>query len=145
MNVNIEKIGITQEENILISCYEVNDKILEIINFVKYQGDILSGYEDSKIFQISLQDIYYFESIDNKIFAYLNNEVYEMKNKLYELEEMYKERHFFRCSKSIIVNLMKISNIKPALNGRFRAKLKNGEELIISRQYVSSLKKKLKI
>ena len=67
-----------------------------------------------------------------------------MKHKLYELESKYEGKSFFRCSKSVIVNLMKIESIKPALNSRFMAKLTNGEVVIISRQYVPQLKEKLK-
>ncbi|ROR29067.1 LytTR family transcriptional regulator [Mobilisporobacter senegalensis] len=145
MKISIENIRKPEEETILIRCYKVDDKILEIINFVKHQGDILSGYDDYGIFQISLQDIYYFESIDNKVFAYLKNRVYEVKCKLYELEYIYKNHQFFRCSKSVIINLLKIDYVKPALNGRFSAKLKNGEQIIISRQYVTALKDKLRI
>ena len=44
----------------------------------------------------------------------------------------------------MIVNLMKITSVRPALNGRFLAVLKNGEEIIISRKYVPSLKNILK-
>ena len=52
--------------------------------------------------------------------------------------------HFVRISKSIIVNLMKVVSIKPALNGRFVCKLRNEEEVIISRKYVPDVKKKLR-
>ncbi|MCI7234323.1 MAG: LytTR family transcriptional regulator DNA-binding domain-containing protein [Oscillospiraceae bacterium] len=36
---------------------------------------------------------------------------------------------------------MKIESVSPALNGRFTAHMKNGERVIISRQYVPALKK----
>ena len=64
--------------------------------------------------------------------------------KLYELEDLLKNNSFFRVSKSMIVNLMKITSVRPALNGRFSAILKNGEEIIISRKYVPALKQILK-
>ncbi|MGE4272716.1 MAG: LytTR family transcriptional regulator DNA-binding domain-containing protein [Desulfitobacterium sp.] len=68
----------------------------------------------------------------------------ELASHGYELESGYEESRFFRCSKSVIVNLMKVHSIKPALNGRFLAKLANGESVIISRQYVPPLKERLK-
>jgi DNA-binding LytR/AlgR family response regulator len=145
MKVRVESIRNKEEEHVLIRCCKVNDEVLEIVNFVKSKDDLLTGYESSQMFQISLRDIYYFESVDNKVYAYLKNKVYEMKNKLYELEELYEKRQFFRCSKSVLVNLLKIECVKPALNGRFTAKLLNGEQIIISRQYVPILKKLLQI
>ena len=45
-----------------------------------------------------------------------------------------------RCSKSVVLNLMKLDSISPALNGRFFAHMKNGEKLMISRQYAGVLK-----
>lgn len=144
MNINVETIEKTKEEQVLIQCYDVTEDIAEIIRFVKSRDTTLEAYGESRIYHIFLQDIYYIEAVDNKVFAYLENDVYELKSKLYELESTYVGKSFFRCSKSVIINLMKIESIKPALNGRFMAKLKNGETTIISRQYVPQLKEKLK-
>lgn len=143
MRIHIETVGKEKEERIVIECYEIREDISEIIDFVKSKDTTLTAYMDSKVFYISLQDIYYIDTVDNKVFVYLEDSVYELKNKLYELESLYAVRSFFRCSKSVIINLMKIECIKPAMNSRFVAKLKNGEEVIISRKYVADLKKKL--
>lgn len=145
MNVRIESIKKKEEELVLIKCCKVNEEVEEIVNFIKSKSQLLTGYGDAEIFQISLRDVYYFEGVDNKVYAYLKNHVYEVKNKLYELEELYAKRQFFRASKSVLVNLLKIECVKPALNGRFTAKLLNGEQIIISRQYVPALKKILQI
>lgn len=67
-----------------------------------------------------------------------------VEGKLYELEAILKEMYFLRVSKSLCLNLMKVTAIRPALNGRFTAILQNGEEILISRKYVPDLKKALK-
>ncbi|MEA5094307.1 MAG: LytTR family DNA-binding domain-containing protein [Sedimentibacter saalensis] len=144
MKINVEIIDKKKEEQLLIECYEVTQQIDEIINFVKSRDTSLTAYYESQIYFVYLKDIYYIEAVDNKVFAYLENKVYELKIKLYEFEELYGETNFFRCSKSVIVNLMKIEYIKPALNGRFMATLNNSEKVIISRQYVAELKERLK-
>ncbi len=141
MKVHIENIKRKEDEHVLIRCLKINEEVMEIVNFIRSKEDMLTGYVDTQMYQISLRDIYYFESVDNKVYAYLKNRVYEMKSKLYELEELYEKSKYFRCSKSIVVNLLKIESVKPALNGRFTAKLFNGEQIIISRQYVPELKK----
>ena len=82
--------------------------------------------------------------MDNKAFIYTKNKVYETRQRLYELEELLREKHFLRVSKSMLLNLMKISSIKPALNSRFIAVLQTGEEIVISRKFVPDLKKALK-
>ncbi|MGI1659388.1 MAG: LytTR family DNA-binding domain-containing protein [Desulfitobacterium sp.] len=144
MKVNVETIAQTEEEQVLIQCHEVTASITEIVDFLKSREISIEAFHGPQIFNISLKDIYYIEAVDNKVFAYLESKVYELKSKLYELESGYEESRFFRCSKSVIVNLMKVHSIKPALNGRFLAKLANGESVIISRQYVPQLKERLK-
>jgi len=93
---------------------------------------------------ISISDIYYFESVDDRTFVYPEKEFFETRMRLYELEEDLKGGAFVRISKSVIVNLMKVVSIKPAMNGRFLCKLKNGEEVLISRKYVNDVRMKLK-
>lgn len=144
MKIDVEIIDKKKEEQILIQCYELTQQIDEIINFVKSREESITAYYDSQIHFVYLQDIYYIEAVDNKVFVYLESQVYELKIKLYEFEELYREKSFFRCSKSVIVNLMKVDFIKPALNGRFISTLINNENVIISRQYVPELKKRLK-
>ena len=41
------------------------------------------------------------------------------------------------------MNLMRVSYLRPGLNGRLSARLTNGEDIIISRKYVNALKARL--
>ena len=95
--------------------------------------------------QIEPGDVYYFEAVDNKVFLYLEKNVYETRMKLYELERRFSGTDFFRVSKSVILNLAKVKNFTPGFNGKFEALMKNGERVGISRQYVPLLKNKLGI
>ncbi|SOC08483.1 LytTR family transcriptional regulator [Ureibacillus xyleni] len=141
MKVSIEVINKDQEEEICIRCHEVNKEIHQIANQLKMNHSILVGHEDDKIHQIKLRDIYYFEAVEGKVFIYCKDKVYEVKHKLYEIEEMHRGEKFFRASKSTIINITKISHISPSFSGRFEAVLDNGERLMISRKYVPDLKK----
>lgn len=143
MKVSVKQIGRDRDEQVIVHCYEVNDDVKTIVSFIKSTGITLPGYIEEWASQISLQDIYFVEAVDNKVFAYTAKKVYELKCKLYEFVMLYENRKFFRCSKSFVINLMKINHVRPILNGRFSATLFNGEEVIISRQYVPELKKRL--
>lgn len=144
MKINTYSIPHKADERVDIYYQDMRPDLIEIIDFIKSRDLTLTAYEQSDSRQISLQDIYYIETVDNRVFAYMEQHVYEIKQKLYEFEALFSRYRFFRCSKSVIVNLMKIESIKPALNSRFTAKLTNGEKVIISRQYVSQLKKLLR-
>ncbi len=144
MLTKITKIERDKPEMLEIHCHAVSDEVREIVAFVKSRQGQLSGTIDERQYEISVTDIFYIETVDNRSFICTKGKVYESKQKLYELEDILKEKHFLRVSKSVILNLMKISSIEPALNGRFTAVLSSGEQIIISRKYVPELKKALK-
>lgn len=144
MEIKILKITKNQPEQLEIRCHEVTEQIREIVTFVKSRQGQLTGVIEEKQYEIPVVDIHYIEAVDNKVFLYSLKKVYETKQKLYELEEVLREKHFLRVSKSLLLNIMKIKAIKPALNGRFIAILQSGEEIIISRKYVPEFKKVLK-
>lgn len=144
MLTKITKIEHDKPELLEIHCHTVSDEVREIVEFVKSRQGQLTGVIEDRQYKILVADIFYIESVDNKTFIYTQSKVYETKQKLYELEEVLKEKRFLRISKSTLLNLMKVSSIKPALNGRFTAVLYSGEQTIISRKYVPELKKALK-
>ena len=144
MEIRLLKIAKSQPEQLEIRCHEVTEEIKEIVTFVKTRQGKLTGVLEGQQFEVPVTEVYYIEAVDNKVFLYTKKQVYETKQKLYELEELLKEKYFLRVSKALLLNLMKVSSIKPALNGRFLAVLQSGEELIISRKYVPELKAALK-
>ena len=144
MEIRILKIAKNQSEQLEIRCHEMSDEVKEIVTFVKSRQGQLTGIIEGKQYEIPVIDVYYIEAVDNKVFLYCSRQVYETKQKLYELEEILKEKYFLRVSKSLLLNLMKVKSIKPAFNGRFTAILQSGEEIMISRKYVPELKEALK-
>lgn len=144
MDVKIRRIGAGEQELVMISCREVTEEVREIAAFVKSRQGSLSGVRDESQYEIPLSELYYIESVDGKTFLYTKAQVYESAYRVYELENLLKAKHFQRVSKSMLLNLMKISAIRPALNGRLTAVLQSGEEVIISRSYVKDLKAALK-
>lgn len=143
MKITIQDCSPEEEEEIIIRCRQMDEQLLRLIYSLKTGREKLTVSKGERIFQVQPSDIYYFEAVDNKVFACMEKEVYDTRNKLYELEERLKNTDFFRASKSTIINLAKVKNICPAFNGRFEVCMENGEKLIVSRQYVPDLKNKL--
>lgn len=144
MEIKLRKIAKEQPEQMEIRCHEVTEEIREIVTFVKTRQGQLTGIQEGKQYEIPVLDVHYIEAVDNKVFLYTQKQIYETKQKLYELEELLKEKYFLRVSKSILLNLMKVQSMRPALNGRLLAVLLSGEEIMISRKYVQELKKAMK-
>lgn len=144
MKITIEVPKPGEEDEIIVRCTDLDERVLKLIQALRSE-DKLTGYIDDKIVKLSMKEIYYFEAVDNKVFSYTAKETYEVHKKLYEIEQAFEHTDFLRISKSVIVNVAKIAYVKPIFNGRFEAKLKNDEKVIVSRQYVLNLKKKLGI
>jgi len=144
MEIKVVKIPREQPEWMEIRCHEVTEEVREIVGFVKSRQGQVSGMLMGEQHEVSVTDICYIEAVDNKVFIYTAKQVYETRQKLYELEGVLREKYFLRVSKSLLLNLMKVKAIKPALNSRFLAILQSGEEIVISRKYVPELKKALK-
>lgn len=143
MKIVIEDCNPGEEDQIIIRCKELNETLLKLISELKLGQKKFAGMKDGNIIMIEPSSVYYFEGVDNKVFMYCKQNVYETKLKLYEIEEEYSNTTFFRASKSVILNVSKIKSISPAYSGRFEALLFNGEKVVISKQYVPDLRKKL--
>jgi DNA-binding LytR/AlgR family response regulator len=143
MKVTIEKIPPGSEPEIIVRSNELDDSLMQFIYSINSPPKKLIGIADLRMHILEPKDVYYFESVDNKVFIYSKDKLYESKLKLYEIEEEYDNSGFFRASKSIILNIAKIESVKAVFYGRFEALLQNGEKVLISRQYVPVFKKRL--
>lgn len=135
MRVVIEKPPEGGEEELIVRVNQLSERVLELLRVIQAEDESLSVLCPSSVF--------YFESVDNRVYAYEKAEVSELKQKLYELEQRFAGTDFIRISKSMILNLAKVERFAPSFSGRFEAILQNGEKVVISRQYVPAVKKRL--
>ncbi len=132
-----------EEDEIIVKCDQLDEKLTRLINQFKTGKGKMNFYKDSKIVLVEPSEVLYFESVDDKVFAYTKDSVYETKAKLYQLEEELPASAFFRASKAVIVNLDKIDSLAPVFGGRFEAILENGYKVVVSRNYLNELKARL--
>ncbi len=134
------KINEYQQENISenkIDFYyrRKSPEVNEILDFLRKHSQRLMGKSEGGDIIFSLNDVYYFESVDKKTFAYLEKDVVRIEMSLQDLENAYFEMGFVRVNKSAILNVYKINSLKPELNMRVTALLDNGERIQINRSY----------
>ncbi|MCL2189268.1 MAG: LytTR family transcriptional regulator [Defluviitaleaceae bacterium] len=127
------------EENVIFNVKNMTDNVLRAIEMLK-SAEGLTVYAENQALVLPMGAVFYVESVENKTFVYAEKSVYRSRLKLYEVEELLTAGDFLRISKQVLVNVRKINSIAPAGEGRFIAQLVNGEQLIISRQYVPALK-----
>lgn len=143
MKVTILEKKADEEDELIVRCDYLDESLTKLINQFKSGKCKMNFYKDSKIVFVEPEDILYFESVDDKVFAYTKDSVYETKLKLYQLEEELPASIFFRANKAVIVNLDKIDSLAPIFGGRFEAVLENGYKVMISRNYLNTLKELL--
>ncbi|MBU1144712.1 MAG: LytTR family transcriptional regulator DNA-binding domain-containing protein [Firmicutes bacterium] len=140
MKIKIEEILNLDETEVIIKCNQADDQIKKIVSTLQMFNERLICKKNELTYSLFPNEIFYFESIDNKVFAYTSKEVFDTMYKLYELENYLKELFFIRVNKNTLVNSSKMMHFKSTINGRMEVTLKNHETIIVSRTYVSALK-----
>lgn len=144
MRIVIEKSDSVGETEIIVRCRNVDQKLAEVIaNLSLADESTIAGEDGGETFFIHLNEIYYFESVEGRMFFYTKDKSYECATRLYLLEERLENTMFTRISKTTIANLRKFRSIQAGDNSRLVASLMNGEKVIVSRQYVKDIKNKL--
>ncbi len=140
MRTILTRVSDKDEEQVTIQCVEVTQDIRNLQAYAESVGNSITAEIDGKTVNVPLGDILYFEAVDEKVFAYLPAAVADVKGRLYEYEDRLREKGFLRVSKSVLLHLSKIQNISPTLGRKFIAELEGGECVVISRQYIKTLR-----
>ncbi len=143
MKITIRENIEIDEPEITIVCKKLDRDLEEIIAQLRLSDHILTGEQKGEIFFIPLADILYFDTVDRKLFFYTAKGEYETRSTLTQIEKTLSDTPFARISKQVIANLRKVRSIKREQNSRLCATLTNGEKLIVSRQYINDIMKKL--
>lgn len=132
------------EEEIIIRYKTMTDEIEKILSYLKEDSNNIIGLYKGRRYLLKASVIYYFESVDNCLFAYTKDGEYEVNSTLLDIENKFSYLGFFRCNKSFVLNINKILSLKSELGNRINAELINGEHIIVSRRYSTRLRGILK-
>ena len=143
MKLTIDKNELYLDPEIIVKCKEIDDLLQDIISYIGVADKKMIGEVDGELFFIPLNNILYFESVDKIVYIYTDKQVYRSSAKLYVLEEQLADTYFSRVSKTTILNLKKLNSVRSAKNAKLEGLLINKEKILISRQYVAEIKKRL--
>lgn len=142
------KISININENItdteiVINSSSLTPEIEKIIATLRILDQQIMVVKNDESYILDVAKIVYIESVDRKTFVYTEEDYFESKLKLYEIEQQLCRGGFLRVSKSCLVQLKFIRSLKSELDRKIRLTLENGEQIIVSRQYADELKHRL--
>lgn len=133
------------ETEVLIKCQEQTSEVHKIVSTLESMHDTLLCSKENTLYNLEVKKILYIEAVNRKTFIYTDEEIYETKRRLYELEKYLNNGSFFRASKAFLINLMRVQSLKPELGARLLLTMKNGENIIVSRQYAKNIKNALEV
>lgn len=147
MKIKIETDCNISENEIIIKCNSINDEIIRLQSLINDTYKHLKPpvfYKNEKEFYIPLEKILFFETDNGCVNAHTKNELYMVKNKLYELEEIL-PGFFTRVSKSTILNTHAVYSITRNITSSSIVEFENTyKQVYVSRYYYKSLQEKLK-
>lgn len=143
MKYTIEKLCAGEDE-VIIRCHEVTEEIGRIIELLTAQPRRLIGTKDGVQTVIEPGHILYIESVDGRTFIYTEEDVLQVERTLTQLETQLNAVNFFRCSKSMILNIDKVKKLRSLASNRIDVTLQSGEHIIISRTYASDFRRRLR-
>jgi len=145
MKVIVELDDNIKSDDVIIRCKEKNELIGQIKRYIENLNDIkIPFYKREYEYYLNLNEILFFETYDNSISAHTVNDIYQVKYKLYELEQLL-PRNFIRISKSTIVNINHIYGINKNITSSSEVEFnKTHKKVFVSRFYYKNLKERLK-
>lgn len=133
------------ETEIHIHAKEYNQQIEKLMKQLQAtQSTIIDGYLQQEIHMLKISDIYSIYAEGSKVFLQTEEQEFESKRKLYELEDQL-AKDFARVSKSTLVNINKIASIQMGKIGSTELLLDNDVSIHVSRKYLKELKHQLGI
>lgn len=130
---------------VTIKCPQITNEINKLEALLQSVDQKLCCVKDGTTHLLDAKDVLYFESVDKQSFAYTQADVYAFALRLYEIEEILAAAGFVRSAKSQIINLHKVTALRPDFGGRLEVTIAGNEKLIISRQYAKFIKERLGI
>ena len=135
-----DKMNLSETE-VEIRCKERDSEVEAVLESIKATGDVLMGEKENGDKEpVRISRILYLEAVDRNVFAYTVDNYYRVRRTLYDLEEHLLQKHFVRISKSTIVNLKAVKRVAPEDGRRLKLLLRNGEWVVVSRNYVNNFK-----
>lgn len=146
MKIRIELVNDLAEDEVLIRCGQVDDRIQKIQQYIleqSLQGTKITFYKQNQEFYFPLDDVLFFETEGEHIFAHTANDAYLIKYRLYELEEIL-PHHFVRAAKSTIVNIIQVYSITRNITASSLVQFVNShKQVYVSRYYYQELRQRL--
>lgn len=130
------------EERVLIYARRESG-LTEQIRLLAEQRELL-GYNGKETVKLEPSDIYCIAIIGSKTYAICEKERFQLKQRLYQLEETLPDC-FVKINQSAIANIHKLQRFDASITGTLKLTFRNGYVDYVSRRQVKGIKERMGI
>ena len=131
-----------REEEVLIYVHQKNEASQKIEAFVSGLSTELYGYRDKISVRLYPSEIQCVTIQDGKSFAMTQDETYQLKERLYMLEDVLGDS-FLKINQSCIANIHKIKKFDATFSGALLVIFQNGYRDYVSRRRLKDVKERI--
>ena len=134
------------EPKIIVITDKVTEEVSEIVKRLSEEREqTIAGFKDDIVAVLEPDSLFRVYTSNSKVFAQINHGEYQLRLRLYELEQRLDRHSFVRISNSEIINLKKVKGFDLSFSGTICVMLSDGTVTYVSRRYVAKIKQILGI
>jgi DNA-binding LytR/AlgR family response regulator len=131
------------DEEVLIYSKERTTLVNEIESLCNSSEITIVGTNDNEIVKINPIEVACFISENNKVFALIKDKKYQIKQRLYQLEEMDFNKYYVKINQSCYANIKNIKKFESTIGGALKVIFKNDYIDYISRRELKNVKERM--
>jgi len=135
-------INENEEERVLIYAHDRTRLVDDIESLVLSSEIDLTGSYDNEIIKIDINDVVCFISENNKVYALVGDKKYQIKYRLYQIEEL-NLNIFIKVNQSCLANKTKIKRFESTIGGSLKVVFNNEYVDFIARRELKNVKKRM--
>lgn len=144
MKIEVKVDETCQETTVVIYTDRVTDEIQQLVRKLSQDApQVIVGFLEDEAVILTQEEIIRAYAEGGKVLAETPNGDFQLRLRLYELEERLESTRFVRISNAEIVNLGWIRGFDLSFSGTICVRLKSGKQTYVSRRYVAKIKQVL--
>lgn len=146
MEIEIKIDETVKEPKIIVVTDKMTEEVSQIIKRFSEDGEkTIAGFQDGIAKVLEPDSLFRVYASNGKVLAQTSHGEYQLRLRLYELEQRLDGHFFVRISNSEIINLKRVKGFDLSFAGTICVMLSNGTVTYVSRRYVAKIKKILGI
>lgn len=132
------------KESVVVTVHKktsIVDQIQKLVENATSEA-FITCYANEEVINVNNKDITCFFTKDAKVYAYVNDQILYVRQRLYQLEQMLDDS-FIKLNQGCIANISQIKSFSTSLGASIKVNFKNGYFDYVSRRELKNVKRRL--